>query len=173
MSSFINSAKHFNSIYAKLETVFTAGFNANGGFYAPYSLRNIVPNWGIGDPRECQPTQKIKSELRSIVTTFAELQALCVTLQYKHHYAGTLDSQIATETALVTAKTDVAHLTFPGLLAAINCSLYQIEVNHLIELRPLTDAENQALEFFKLMRYEIAMHIAMKTPEYVKAERDI
>jgi uncharacterized protein (DUF305 family) len=90
-------------------------------------------------------------------------------LQYKHHYPGTLDSQIAIELQAVKASTDTTPLTDVSLMKALQCSHYQIESQHLKELRGLTQAEDNALFFLREMVNHIAVGLAMKLPEYDKA----
>jgi len=105
--------------------------------------------------------------IESIVDTLRQLTAICVTLQYAHHYDGKLDEQIKAETdELMEHKKESRDLTKLGLLKAMQCINYQIEVEHLTELRQLTQAEQNALKFLRLMTDDITSDIVHNLPEY-------
>ena len=88
-----------------------------------------------------------------------------MTLQYKSHYEGELDAQIQSEMYRVKEKTDVANLTLHGLYNALNCIGYQIETEHLEELRSLTTSEKNALTFLQEIKVAIGEQIIRELPE--------
>jgi len=157
MSSFICSAKHFNSIEKKLHDLIY-----DNNFYVPYSLKNIVPKFY---DRRQSSVKNVEKELTGIVNTLRELNVLCVSLQYKHHYEGVLDTQIQSELNEVKTKTETRHLTNHGLYNAFSCLNYQIEIGHLKELRELTTDEENALTFLREMKIALASDIVSKLPE--------
>lgn len=166
MSSFINSAKHFNSVE---EAVCNLAYNDQ--FYLPYSLKTICGKWY--DSRK-NTIEAIHEEIKAHFDTLRELQALCVTLQYKHHYPpGTLNAQIEVETEETKQKTEIEPLTIHGIFKALGCISYQIETEHLKELRQLTQKEEDALFFLDELQNSIAHYIVGNTPEYEEAKYSI
>lgn len=157
MSSFICSAKHFNSIEKKLHELIY-----DNNFYVPYSLKNIVPKFY---DRRQSSVKNVEKELTGIVDTLRELNVLCVSLQYKHHYEGTLDTQIQTELSKVKSKTETKYLTTHGLYNALSCLNYQIEIEHLKKLRELTNGEKNALTFLRELKIALASDIVSKLPD--------
>lgn len=157
MSSFICSAKHFNSIEKKLHELIY-----DNRFYVPYSLREITPQFY---DRRKTSVKSAEKELSAIVDTLRELNVLCVSLQYKHHYEGTLDAQIQTELSEVKSKTETKYLTIHGLYNALSCLNYQIEIGHLKELRELTNGEENALTFLRELKIALASDIVSKLPD--------
>lgn len=158
MSSFINSAKHFNSIEQKLKRLLRRDFR---GWH---SLKDVTPgiytHWTNG-----VFTESDEQEITEIINTLRDLSVLCVSLQYKHHYEGSLDAEIATQKKAVRVGTDTALLSLHGLYNALNCVMYQIEIEHLQELRELTKEESKALEFVEKITSAIAMQIVDELPD--------
>ena len=154
MSSFICSAKHFNSIENKISDLIL--FNSNFSF--PYSLKNEFDkmynsrNYGqIG----------VKEELSGVMDSLRSLNATCVTLQYKSHYQGRVDTEIKKEKeTLFNDKKTTKSLTTIGLYNALRCLSYQIETEHLEELGGMGEDENKAMLFLEAMINSVA-HFAL------------
>ena len=157
MSSFICSAKHFNSIENKLHLL-----AASSSFYVPYSLKEITPKFY---DRKKYLIEDIETEISEIIDTLRELNVLCVSLQYKHNFEGTLDNEIKEELTLVKTKTDIKGLTRHGLFNALRCVDYQIESEHLNDLRSLTQNEENALAFVKGLYISIALDLVRELPD--------
>lgn len=162
MSSFINSAEHFNSVENAL-----AELTYKQGFYVPYSLKQIAPKFYA---KQHYSFETVRDEIKGIIDTLKELQVVCVTLQYKHHYEGVLDKEIETQMNLVKIKSNIEGLSLCGIVKALNCIDYQIEVEHLKELRELTNEEQNALTFVREMVNALNMHIVSDLPEYESAK---
>ena len=136
MSSFICSAKHFNSIERALIKL----TNGEGG----------------------------GKQIRVFMDTMRDLSVLCVTLQYARYYKGKLDEEIAAQREFVKEKTEIQRLSLPQLVGAMKCMRYQIEIEYLTELRPLTELENRCMGFMNdtIEEFEaITKDMAVKTDE--------
>lgn len=159
MSSFIPSAKHFNSIE---RTVIFLTQNSN--FYFPYSFKDKFPK--IYNGRHFSQ-DLIDKEVISIIDTLRELTPLCVTLQYRHHYEGKLDKEIIEQTEILKHdKKGGEPLTKIGLFKALQCLSYQIETDHLKQLRNLTTEEENALFFIDELKNTLAVDIVSSLPDY-------
>jgi FtsZ-binding cell division protein ZapB len=168
MSSFLCSPKHFNSVEQSINQL---TYSSNNGFYFPYSIRNIYPK--IYNKRD-HSFDAIEAEVKTVMDTIRELSAVCVTLQYKHHYKGVLDTEIKEETEYLLNNRKEHDLLSPvALYKAICCISYQIEIEHLKELRELTQAEQNAIIFIKEMEDALCAHIVSKLPEYDTAKWSI
>lgn len=157
MSSFICSSEHFNSVEAKLHLL-----AAGRGFYLPYSLRDICPKWYNKQDHLIEP---IEQEISYLIDVLRLLNVVCVSLQYKSHYEGILDQEIQEQITLVKTKTETKEITLHGLYNALRCINYQIEIDHLQELRELTPEEGKALEFLKLITISIGQQIISNLPD--------
>mgnify|MGYP006318585901 CR=1 FL=1 len=162
MSSYICTPKHFNSIEASIKNL------AYGSqFYFPYSFKTKFN--ALYEKRKAT-FDNMDACVENVVDELRRLNALCVSLQYKHHYVGKLDKEIEEQTnILLNFKTEKKILNKYELLAAMRCVNYQIETEHLKELRNLTESEEDALFFLKTMINELAMDIVTNLPEYEKA----
>lgn len=162
MSSFINTPEHFNSIERKLHYM-AMGRN----FYVPYSLKKIAPKFY---DRQHYNTDEVLEEITDFIDTMRELNVICVNLQYRHNKIGALDSEISNGIAYVKTKnTNTAELSEIGLYKALQCMTYQIETEHLRELRSLTQTEENALYFFEEIKKALAFDIVSNLPEYNNA----
>lgn len=159
MSSYVNSAEHFNSIETKLHKLLH-----DNNFRGWYTLKDIAPNIYRHWTNNCLG-ENDKPEITAIIDTLRELQVLCVSLQYKHHYEGMLDAEIETERQVVKIKTAVTNLSLHGLYNALECVGYQIEIDHLKELRELTCEEKNALKFIDKITEAIVRQIVAELPD--------
>lgn len=155
MSSFICGAKHFNSIEKALHRV-----AVNNEIYLSSDMKEICPAWYTGDSKA-----EIEKEISQLVDTLRNINVLCVSLQYKHHYEGKLDQEITDQLNLVKEKTKVKELSLHGLYNALRCLNYQIEIEHLMGLRELTPEEKNALLFLDTIMNLIAHKLVSDLPE--------
>lgn len=162
MSSFICSPKHFNSIEASIKNL------AYGSqFYFPYSFKKKFP--ALYEKRK-QTFDNMDACVENVVDELRRLNALCVSLQYKNHYVGKLDTEIEEQTSiLMNCKKESKLLNKYELLAALKCVGYQIETEHLKDLRHLTEQEENTLYFLTEMINALAMDIVTSLPAYEKA----
>lgn len=158
MSSFICDPKHFNNVEVTLKEMFW-----DRDFYFPYSIADIYPWIKRGYFGEQDYYNK---EVTEIMDTVRELTVLCVCLQYKHNFPGTLDKEIQDQHLILTDKKGGQKLSRMGLLKALQCLSYQIETKHLKELRTLTPAEENALFFIEEVITSIMYDIICKSDEY-------
>ena len=154
MSSFICSAKHYNSIEYKLHN-----HVYKDDFYIPYGLRDICPLWYT---KRNSFYEAIFKEISNHIDTIRELNAVCVSLQYAHLSYEDLDEEVATQITKVKEITSVKTLSLLGLYNALCCADYQIETEHLEGLRELTPEEINAMTFLHTMKQAVAFYILYK-----------
>ena len=145
--------------------VITEAFQSRD-FYGPYKFKKIYPAlYDKGQPKQ------IEMQVKKIINTIRELSVLCVTLQYKNHYSkpGELQAEIEQQLVNVYTGREFQALNIYGLVKVISSILYQIEPNHLEELRPLTSDETNALEFLRELKAAAALNIVEKLPQYESA----
>ena len=157
MSSYICDSKHFNSIEKNLIDLIE-----KDDFYIPYVLKDVLPNWYN---KRKSTVEAIIEELKPLINAIRELNVICVSLQYKDHYKGVLDNEITTQLENNTKKTEIKNLTLHGLYNALRCTKYQIELEHLKELRELTDIEEKSMLFLKEIIISIGKDIISKLPD--------
>lgn len=158
MSSFICTPKHFNSIEAKFFKMLY-----RGDFYCPYSLKEICPKWYN---KRNWTQEVIEEEIFNHLNTLRELNALCVCLQYRDSAEpGTLDKDIEEQTKITKIKTSIKDLTDLGFYNALRCLFYQIETEHLKELRSLTVEEENAMQFLDIIINVLANYIVGNLPK--------
>lgn len=136
MSSFICGAKHYNSIESALKEY-------------------IVNHSYNSDLTPLQITQ--------FVDRLRELNVLCVSFHYKHHYEGTLNAEIKDQLEAVRQKTTIKHLTLLGLYNALRCSNYQIEPEHVEGL--FDDMVNSTIPLLDKFMADIAKTICGSLPD--------
>lgn len=164
MSSFICSAKHFNSI--EENTFKMIRFDRD---FDCYQLKQDFPK--LYDQRSYDESEIFK-EVKSIVNELRELNVICVSLQYKNHYDD-IDKEIKEQKELIYAGKGYKHLNPAGLLKAFICVNYQIEIEHLEELSGLNDDQKKAMKFLNIMIEYLTYRIAISTPAYDSAEWEI
>lgn len=163
MSSFICSNKHFVSIAKGIMRMIQTN-----NFYVSFSLKQIAPQ--IYSYKRTSDEKSAMKEVNSFIETLMEIQVVCVSLQYRHHYEGRLNQEISEQREILHMPCDnPVSLSPAALYKSIHCALYQIETKHLEELRPLTSKEKDCLTFFRLFAANIADHIVSHLPEYDKA----
>ena len=158
MSSFLLSAKHFNSTKEALQ-----GLQYDDSFFIPFEMKCCAP---IFYDKRNYLEEAINEEIENHINTLAELSAVCVNLQYKHQFEeGALDSSIEMQTKDVLKKTSTVQLSKHGLYNALKCIEYQIETEHLEELRALTREEVMSLDYLRKMINALANSIVMNMPK--------
>jgi hypothetical protein len=156
MSSFICNPELFNDLESNLSRL---GTDQN-----LYQIRVA-----LGIKRE--DTEKdIKSKVKGIINALKDLNVLCVILQYKHHYKGVVNETIEAERNALNANYRPKVVSLVQLYKHIGCLLYQIEVDHLKELRELTNDENMGLFTIEMVRDAIACTIVENSSEYNEAK---
>lgn len=159
MSSFICSKRHFMSIAES-----SVRLLREDEFYLSKKLGDIVPEL---INRNLLKDKHLERGMNTLIATLMELQVLCVSLQYRHHCEGRLDEEIREQREILQEKCYNPLMLPPvGLYQAIQCALYQIETEHLVELRPLTMDEEKCLHFFEQFAIDIAKYIVRQSPEY-------
>jgi hypothetical protein len=160
MSSFICSAKHFKSIE---ETIFN--LIRSGGGFVPYSLKE---DFEVLYNQRDYTDEPVLESIRDVINSLKELNVLCVSLQYKHHYEGFLDKEIEEQKVYVNLDEGFKLLTKRGLYNALRCVSYQIEKEHLEEIGGFTDSHRKALlfldEMVNLLAYIIISEIKQEDP---------
>jgi hypothetical protein len=164
MSSFICEPKQFNSIEIAVRNL-----ALGDSFYFPYSFKDRLPelykrSTGID----------IKADkVRDIIDTLRRINVLCVSLQYAHHYEGVLDKEIEDQTKMIMNRKEFQHLTKVELYKSLSCVNYQIELEHLKELRQLTEDEETAMFFLREFTDCLAHDIVSNLQEYETAKWSI
>jgi hypothetical protein len=154
MSSFICSELHFNSV----EYYIAQRQLGNDPIYCLRKLAKTANKWTTSE------------EIAGFVDALREINVLCTTLKYKHHYEGKLDTEIeGQKKTLFNNKATRLQLNEFGLYKALQCINYQIEIFHLTEIRALTATEELAMQLLGEISNEIAAKIIRKLPEYTAA----
>jgi len=154
MSSFLLSSKHFNSVQKALVEMI------RGNHLHLYPLKDKFPD--IYNKNSKYTIEVINS----VIDTVRELSVTCFHLQYANHYPENLNTEIEIHRKyLLNHKTGFKQLTPLGLYNAVRCISYQIEPEHLEELRPLTGPEADALFFLDEISKALATFIIQNLPE--------
>jgi|TARA_R110000868_G_scaffold74337_8_gene214965 hypothetical protein len=153
MSSFICSSRHFNSIEAAALRVLRESR------YNTFDLKAV----GLYK-YDVTPKDTI-NVLTGLISSLRDINVLCASLQSRKHFEGKLDFIIEAGLIEVRHGKQMVNLSDLGLLNALNCLDYQIELEHLTEIRTLTVEELRAIEFLKLFRNSLALFICGNLPE--------
>ena len=166
MSSFICSPKHFNSVETALKSIIS-----DKDFDTPYSLKPIYPKLFN---KSNLNYKELSNQIKDIVDTLRKINVLTVSLQYKDNYIGTLDNEIQKEiNYLLTNRNNEQYLSPTALYKALQVINYQIEIEHLTEIRELDTHESNALLFLKEITIAVATFIVTNTEEYNNADWSI
>lgn len=161
MSSFICSPKHFNSVEKAIQ-----GVCRNQRFHFDHEIRKMYP-YLSGD---ISMIDAMDDTVSGIMDEIRKLSVLCVCLQYRHHYEGTLNIEIEQQTGiLINDKANYKKLGDIELYIAVQCIDYQIETEHLTDIRPLSPNEEMAYRFLRVFECNLAKYIVSRLPEYEKA----
>lgn len=161
MSSHICGNVHFNSIEKAIQKIVLTDFHCG------VKIGELYPTLkrSAGNPQDKTNT------ISSIMDIMRKVSVLCVNLQYKNHYVGKLDKVIKEDTeTLFNDKKTYKELSDIALYKAIRCTMYQIEIKHLLELRPLAVEENNALQFMNLFSARLSDKIVQSLPKYEDCE---
>ena len=112
-------------------------------------------------------------EIEEFVNVLSELQIICVCLQYRKNTQGGLDKEIQQQSEFVKQKTSLERMNEAGAYKALSCIRYQIETEHLQELRDLTLEEEKAMKVLTDIIHELAAMIVQELPEYKQASYSI
>ena len=117
---------------------------------------------------------RIAEVIGEFVETLKELQVLCVTLQYRHHYEGRLDAEMQEQREIFKAdKSRGNELNVYALSKALRCIRYQIETGHLTQLRELTEMEQTALTLLDDLINDLCSYIVCNAQQYEAAKWEI
>lgn len=86
MSSFINSSKHFASVK---KSIITLRYREKD--IMKFKIARLLPELSVLNSRNQEMAEE---KINEIIDTIIDIQVICVCLQYKHHYIGTLDKKI-------------------------------------------------------------------------------
>ena len=159
MSSFICSAKHFNSIENKLNKLFCYDQDEFKYFYPAKGVYSAL----YDTSKNLYET--IEAQVKEVVNHWRDLNAICVTLQYADRDNDNINEEIKTQKAYVRTKTSTKELTLNGLYNALRCLDYQIEIHHLTELGGMTEEQKKAFDFLHKLIDGIAHIIVRKLPD--------
>jgi hypothetical protein len=160
MSSFLHSANHFNSVEQGIINL----IQRNANYYLPYSFKKLLPE--AYQKSHNQKTHKMGIEIKDFMNCIRSISVLCVNLQYKHHSTN-VDEDIQNELfELMTNKKESTVLKPIDLLKALQSINYQIEIEHLKELRELTPKETASIFILNELINSIAMYIVTNTEDY-------
>lgn len=156
MSSFIHSSKMFNSVQNSIIELLN-----DNHYNLPYKFRTVYPALFSGDKKTAA------TQVKKIINTIREISVLCVCLQYKSHRSepGALQKEIENNLTEVYQGREYMPLNKHGLVKSLGSIQYQIETEHLTELRPLTGEEAAALEFIDALKFSLSYHIVMNSKE--------
>jgi hypothetical protein len=138
MSSFLHSAKHFNSI--EMSLIELKKNNSRTGFC--YNVSVI--------------------EIQQVMQCYRNFSCVCVTNQYKHHYDNVAEELERSKKSLENERFVI--LKPIDLYKAIQSMEYQIEFPHLE--REFSDREKLAVLKFKDIKFELADLIIQDLREY-------
>jgi len=147
MSSFICSSITFNSIEKRLLDLQT-----KSDFYS----LNVS-----------------QEDISNIFENLKKINVLCVCLQYKHHYDGKLDQEIENQTQIILEDKRFKEISNYQAFSCINCVKYQIEIEHLKELRSLTAQEERSLAFLEEFKKRLAYYLVENSAKYGKTTWEI
>ncbi|WP_270561474.1 hypothetical protein [Bacteroides cellulosilyticus] len=163
MSSFINSSKHFASVK---KSIITLRYREKD--IMKFKIARLLPELSVLNSRNQEMAEE---KINEIIDTIIDIQVICVCLQYKHHYIGTLDKKIYETQEHIKGNLETGEiLSKIALFKAIQSILYQIELEHLTDLRPLSQKEETALKFMDILKEALMYSIIRNLDEYDKAE---
>ena len=158
MSSIALPSLHFNSVEIGIYKAFFVDSKIGFDPYRYTELNRLR----LKDPQEV---------IGALMDEVRNLSALCISLQYKHHYQGRLDKEIEhSQRELLNNKAAIRSISLIGLYKALQSIDYQIELEHLTGLRGLTDMEEVALSWIKKVSEDISERIIKELPEYESSE---
>lgn len=160
MSSFICSAKHFLSVEKSIIRLFETP-----DYYITPDLYNVYP--------ELQDTYKTHSVVMRFMDQLRSISVLCVTYQYAKHFED-VNKEIAKEMKALQVRQGRFELLNPVALSkALDCIDYQIEIDKLEAVRPLTEEEQKAMQFLSILKNRLSKHIIRNLPEYDQADWEV
>lgn len=163
-NSLVLSALHFNSVERGIINLFYSET-----FILPLPLSRVFPKWFYME-ESGYSKESVEKEIRTFFNHVREFSVLCVNLQYAHSYEENLQDKIRREKIDLLTNTDQYNdLSLIELLKALESTTYQLEIEHVIQLRQLTPEEQNImfalLEFCKYLRVLIIRDL----PEYKNA----
>lgn len=161
MSSFINTINHFGSIYRSIIKLNNAPEKCR---LISTRMRYTIANFG----------DDFYKGVSNLVYTVIKLQIECVEIKYQQYRTENLENRIFSYQEYMKSFKLAGHaLSYPTLIKAIQCMLYQIETEQLKGVRRMTKQEAIALKFFKDLEYSLLVFCMDNTPEYQQASWSI
>lgn len=147
MSSYINHPFHFNSIKKSVRCGMV-GFGNDMYNKAVHRLRYIenMP----------ETSDNYKTVMVELIEELQNLQILCVNYQYSGFETNNAENDIKTAQQFAKDYTRGTILEGPAIYKGLNCILYQIEIDKLEHIRPLTHREKLAFDIADLIIQGIA-----------------
>lgn len=167
MSSFTNSPQHFDD--AQCSIAYLIAYDTE--YHLPYKIKQTYPRLHV--TQGGWSTEQVEEIISSIFDTIAELQVVCVNLQYRHHNEGKVDQSIKHELEHIRQNKKIIatrRLSIIELYKSLQCINYQIETEHLTSIRELTVEEQNAMTFLSVMIDDLAHHIVNGLDEYQSAK---
>jgi hypothetical protein len=122
------------------------------------SIEKAINKRRLNNPMDCLNTFDSYNDagVTQIVDTWFNLNCEAVSLQYGDELVKT--NRVRT--------TPIKELSDVGLYKALCCLHYQIELEHILAVRSLTEFETKAYELMEKATNEISGNIVYKHPEY-------
>lgn len=157
-NSLLLSAIHFNSVERGIIKL-----SYDKDFILPLPLSRVFPKWFYME-ESGYSKESVENEIKKFFNHVREFSVLCVNLQYADSAKGNLQDKIRSEkTDLLTNSDTFVDLSLIGLLKALESTTYQLEIEHVIQLRQLTPDEQNImfalLEFAKHLRIMIIRNL--------------
>ncbi len=141
MSVSVCSDRHYNSVELALQSLVLQNSEA-----LPYRFRK---------------TYRMEHQVTALVDTLRDLNLIVYAVRY--HKQGEVYAPTARSWSEGSVK-----LNLPGLFQALDCVLYQLELEHLEGIRELTEAERDAFTWAGHIRTGIAVHLTRTMAEEQK-----
>ena len=173
MSAFIQDAMHFNSIEESLISALNTGKEYQR-FYFPYSMKKAFPKLAcyITVPMTLQSERE--KVIKEQINILRKLNISTFVLKYYKRGQENEKEIISKELRsgiFWTTHTKKSRALNPTELAkALSGLHYQIEINYLKEIRPLTEKEKNAMFFLTEMINTVCNYIVSNTKEYEEAK---
>ncbi len=144
MSSYIVSDKHFSTIENHLINLIEKRNDYLGFYLKEYGFYDKTP-------------KELRNHVRTYVESLKELNVLCVSFQYKHHYVGNLDKEIKSHFKTNYFDVTPKAITNIQFYNGLKCLDYQIEFHHIKGIREdLFHYHNFLQELIKFSAFMVA-----------------
>jgi hypothetical protein len=171
MSSFICEPIHFNSVQRKVSEIFLSKKN-DGRQYDLFDINFAKKSFE--DLYYEKDTIIVANLIGEIFDTLRNISVLTVNYQYGKHNPETIHEDIKTDLLILMGEKHTSvPLTDVEVYKAIQCLFYQIEIEHLVAIRPLNDFEKNSMKFLKDFNEKMGKFIINNLPNYQNAKWSI